>query len=163
MAAVRKHKELEARLGHVFKNRALLKKALTHASVRQASAKRRDNERLVRLWIDKGWEATLREVVAEDPAWIGVYLELTRKERTDPAFRERHRERTSDVLAPTLIEHVRSEQAEGTLRSDQPAEKIAGFVSLVVNGIAVQLGSGEPIRDVDALVAFVRTAVATRD
>src|SRR5262247_667149 len=46
VAAVRKRKELEARLGHVFKNRALLKKALTHASVRQASNKRRDNERL---------------------------------------------------------------------------------------------------------------------
>ena len=46
MAAVRKLKDLEARLGHVFKDRALLKKALTHASVRQASAKRRDNERL---------------------------------------------------------------------------------------------------------------------
>ena len=46
MAAARKLKDLEARLGHVFKDRALLKKALTHASVRQASAKRRDNERL---------------------------------------------------------------------------------------------------------------------
>jgi ribonuclease III len=46
VAAVRKLKELEGRLGHVFKDRALLKKALTHASVRQASAKRRDNERL---------------------------------------------------------------------------------------------------------------------
>ncbi len=46
MAAVRKLKELEARLGHAFKDRSLLKKALTHASVRQASAKRRDNERL---------------------------------------------------------------------------------------------------------------------
>ncbi len=46
MAAVRKLKELEGRLGYAFKDRALLKKALTHASVRQASAKRRDNERL---------------------------------------------------------------------------------------------------------------------
>jgi ribonuclease-3 len=46
LAAVRKLKDLEARLGYVFKDRALLKKALTHASVRQASAKRRDNERL---------------------------------------------------------------------------------------------------------------------
>lgn len=46
MAAVRKLKDLEARLGHAFKDRALLKRALTHASVRQASAKRRDNERL---------------------------------------------------------------------------------------------------------------------
>jgi ribonuclease-3 len=46
VAAVRKLKDLEGRLGHAFKDRALLKKALTHASVRQASVKRRDNERL---------------------------------------------------------------------------------------------------------------------
>jgi ribonuclease-3 len=46
VAAVRKLKDLEARLGHTFEDRALLKKALTHSSVRQASAKRRDNERL---------------------------------------------------------------------------------------------------------------------
>ena len=46
VAAIRKPTELEGRLGYRFKDRALLKKALTHASVRQASAKRRDNERL---------------------------------------------------------------------------------------------------------------------
>ena len=46
MAPARKLKELETRVGYHFKDRALLKKALTHASVRQASAKRRDNERL---------------------------------------------------------------------------------------------------------------------
>jgi AcrR family transcriptional regulator len=123
---------------------------------------RRDNERLIRLWIEKGWEATLREVVEEDPAWIGVYLELSRKERTDPEFRERHRVRASDELAPALIANVRELQEEGALRDDQPAERIAGFVSLVVNGIAVQLGSGEPIRDVDGLIAFVRTAIGAR-
>lgn len=124
---------------------------------------RRDNERLIRLWMDKGWEATLREIVAEDPEWMGVYLELSRKERTDPTFRERHRAQSEQELAPALIEHVRAEQEAGTLRKDQPPEKIAGFVSLVANGIAVQLGSGETIRDVDALVEFVRTAVAPRD
>jgi ribonuclease-3 len=42
----RKLRDLEARIGYTFKDRALFKKALTHASVRQASAKRRDNERL---------------------------------------------------------------------------------------------------------------------
>ena len=46
MAAARKQKGLEARVGYRFKDRALLKKALTHASVRQDLAKRRDNERL---------------------------------------------------------------------------------------------------------------------
>jgi len=45
VAAARKQK-LESRVGYHFEDRSLLKKALTHASVRQASAKRRDNERL---------------------------------------------------------------------------------------------------------------------
>jgi hypothetical protein len=64
------------------------------------------------------------------------------------------------VLAPALIEHVRSAQRAGELRGGLPPEKIAGFVSLVANGIAVQMGSGEPIRDVDTLPALVRTAIA---
>jgi ribonuclease III len=46
VAAARKYKELEARLGYRFRGRDLFKKALTHASVRQAPGKRRDNERL---------------------------------------------------------------------------------------------------------------------
>lgn len=120
---------------------------------------RRDNERLIRLWMEKGWEATLREVVEEDPAWLGVYLELSRKERTDEEFRQRHRAGTQDELAPVLVEHVRGEQERGDLRDDLEPEKLAGFVSLVVNGIAVQMGSGERIRDVDTLLDFVRTAI----
>jgi ribonuclease-3 len=46
LAPPRKLRDLEARLGYTFADRALFKKSLTHASVRQASAKRRDNERL---------------------------------------------------------------------------------------------------------------------
>jgi AcrR family transcriptional regulator len=123
---------------------------------------RRDNERLIRLWIDNGWEAALREVIGEDPDWIGVYLELARKERTSPEFRRRQTEHAEQVLTPALFERLHAEQAAGTLRSDVPPEKIAGFVSLVANGIAVAMGSGEPVRDVDTLVEFVRAAVGAR-
>lgn len=119
----------------------------------------RDNERLVRLWVEKGWESALREVVQEDPEWIGVYMELSRKIRTDPAFRARHQSRTDEELAPLLIEHVRTEQEEGALRADRAPEQIAGFIGLVANGVAVQLGSGEPIRSVDVRVELVRSAV----
>ena len=76
---------------------------------------RRDNERLIQLWMEKGWEATLREVVEEDPDWIGVYLELSRKERTNPELSRLHRAQAEE-LAPALIEHVREEQARGDLR-----------------------------------------------
>ncbi|HZT49729.1 MAG TPA: ribonuclease III [Hyphomicrobiaceae bacterium] len=64
MAAVRKLKDLEARLGYAFKDRALLKKALTHASVRQASAKRRDNERLEFLG-DRVLGLSVAEILSE--------------------------------------------------------------------------------------------------
>ncbi len=50
----------------------------------------RDNERLVHLWIEKGWEAALRDVVDEDADWIGVYMEIGRRIRTDPALRGSH-------------------------------------------------------------------------
>lgn len=88
----------------------------------------------------------------------GVCLEMCRKERTNPELSRRHRAQAEE-LEPALIEHVREEQARGDLRDDVPAEEIAGFVSIVANGVAVQVGRGEPIRDVDTLVAFVRSAV----
>jgi AcrR family transcriptional regulator len=120
----------------------------------------RDSERLIRLWLDEGWEGLLRSIVDEDPAWLGVCFELTRKGRTDPDFARRHEERTQSELAPLLLEHVRAEQGRGAFRSDFPPERIAGFVSLVANGAAFQTAFGEPIRNVDALVALVRSAVA---
>jgi AcrR family transcriptional regulator len=119
----------------------------------------RDNERLIRLWLGRGWEAALRAVVEEDPEWLGVYLEMTRKVRTDEEFARRHEERTEAELAPLLIEHVRGQQARGELRDDHPPERVAGFISLVANGVVLQMGYGERIRDVDALVEFIRTAV----
>ena len=120
----------------------------------------RDNERLIRLWLDRGWEAALRAVVEEDSDWLGVYLEMTRKIRTDADFARRHEERTQEELAPLLVQHVRGEQERGELRDDYPPERVAGFVSLVANGVVLQMAFGEPIRDVDALIGFVRTAVA---
>jgi len=119
----------------------------------------RDNERLVRLWLERGWEATLRKVVEEDPEWLGVYLEITRKVRTDKEFARRHEERSQTELAPLLVEHVRGEQERGVLREDFPAERVAGFIGLVTNGVVMQMAFGEPIRDVDALIEFVRAAV----
>jgi len=120
---------------------------------------RRDNEHLVRLWLDRGWEAALREVVEEDPDWLGVYLEMTRKVRTDPEFARRHEEHAQKELAHELIAHVRAGQERGELRDDFPPERVAGFISLVANGVVLQMGFGERIRDVDALVDFVRASV----
>jgi len=119
----------------------------------------RDNQRFVRLWLDKGWDAALREVAAEDPDWLGVYLEITRKFRTDPDFRQAHEARTTEELAPPLLERVRSLQESGSLRGDKTPEQLAGFIGLVANGVVVQLAAGDPIRNMDALIELVGSAV----
>jgi TetR/AcrR family transcriptional regulator, transcriptional repressor of aconitase len=119
----------------------------------------RDNRRLVELWIEKGWEASLRELVEEDPDWIGVYLEISRRERTDPELRGRHSAHVEQELLPALTAKLEREQADGLLRDDVPAEQIAGFVSLVANGLAVAVGSGEPPRELDTTIEFVRAAL----
>ncbi|MBU2531653.1 MAG: ribonuclease III [Alphaproteobacteria bacterium] len=46
MARARKYAELESALGYKFKDRKLIERALTHASVRSIIADRHDNERL---------------------------------------------------------------------------------------------------------------------
>jgi AcrR family transcriptional regulator len=123
----------------------------------------RDNQRFVRLWLDKGWDAALREVAAEDPDWLGVYLEITRKFRTDPDFRRAHEARTAEELAPELLKRVRSQQESGALRGDRTAEQLAGFIGLVANGMVVQLAAGDPIRNMDALIELVGSAVRDSD
>jgi AcrR family transcriptional regulator len=118
----------------------------------------RDNRRLIQLWIEKGWEATLRELVEVDPDWIGVYLEISRLERNDPELRARQSVLAEQELLPALVAKVEREQADGLLRDDMTPEQIGDFVSLVANGLAVAVGSGEP-RDLDATLEFVRTAL----
>jgi ribonuclease-3 len=87
LAAVRKLKDLEARLGYAFKDRALLKKALTHASVRQASAKRRDNERLEFLG-DRVLGLSVAEILSElyPSARDGTCAEVARALELGPAL-----------------------------------------------------------------------------
>jgi ribonuclease III len=46
VAQIRKFKDLETRLGYRFKNRSLLERALTHASVRIEGTRRGNNERM---------------------------------------------------------------------------------------------------------------------
>ncbi len=46
----------------------------------------RDQERVGRVWLEGGFEAAVRAILEEDPAWIGVYVEAARRLRTDEDF-----------------------------------------------------------------------------
>ena len=104
----------------------------------------RDNWRINQLWIDQGFEAAIRAVVDEDPDWLGVYLGVAHRLRTDASFRERWK--------------ARERQAAGEFRSDLEPEQIVRVLGVILDGIALQHAAGyDP--PVDILLQLVHDAL----
>jgi TetR/AcrR family transcriptional regulator, transcriptional repressor of aconitase len=107
----------------------------------------------------QGLDAAVREMAAQDPAWLGVLIETQSKLRHDPEFValiEAAYERTPRV-SPWLAER----QKEGSLRQDIDAKVLAQFVSMLLNGLALRVASEEKT-DVESLLRLLHDALAPR-
>jgi AcrR family transcriptional regulator len=123
----------------------------------------RDNERLLRLFAEEGFDALLRSMTAEDSDWLAVYLEFGRRFRSDPEFRRRwQEERTPADLQRRVREHIEEQQVEGRLRDDFTPSEIGRFLGLVLDGIAVQRGFGFDAPDPEMLARLVDDAIRGR-
>jgi AcrR family transcriptional regulator len=121
-----------------------------------------DNERLLALFAEDGFEALLEAVTQDDPEWLAVYLEFGRRLKADAALRERWK-----VIAPPEARErsrtwIENGQASGELRSDVPAEAIAQFLGVVVDGIVVHRALGFDPPSSDVVLRFVRDATRAR-
>lgn len=103
---------------------------------------RRDGERMSTLFVEGGVAAVLKAMLEVDPAWYGVYLELTRRVRTDERFRSRLEEQTENIR-PVNRARIEQAQRDGEFRDDLEPREIGAFLNLVLNGIAVQRVEGE--------------------
>jgi TetR/AcrR family transcriptional regulator, transcriptional repressor of aconitase len=117
-----------------------------------------DSARLSELWINEGLRAVVEEVVELDPAWLGVYLELVRRVRTDADFRKRVEER-QQALVPVNRARIEEAQRSGEFRADLEAAEIGLFVNLVLNGLALQRASGDEPAPVKLVVALLEDAI----
>ena len=117
-----------------------------------------DSARISDLWVNAGLEAVVREILEIDPAWLGVYLELIRRVRTDPEFRHRVEKRQEAVVP---INRARAEEAQraGEFRDDLDAREIGIFVNLVLNGLALQRASGDEAPPVELIVGLLEDAI----
>lgn len=120
-----------------------------------------DAQRLARLWLESGFEETLRALLAEEPAWLGVYFELGRRLRTDPAFRERWARRAPD-LERQLEEQLEQLQGTGELRDDVGWRTLAHFMGVVADGLALRHASGFSTDDAEGIIAIAASAVRPR-
>ena len=117
------------------------------------------SRRVTEIWFESGFRAVLDAVVAEDPDWLAVQLEATRRIRTDPDFRRVVEETERELAAgrPERLERLRPQ-----VRDDVPVEAAAIFLSFVVNGLALRQAMGDPLPDLDALAKLVDEGVAPR-
>jgi AcrR family transcriptional regulator len=116
-----------------------------------------DQQRAGELWLEEGFGPLLRWVLDQSPDWIGVYLELHRMLRTNPALREQWSARVPD-LDQRLKERLEEQQRNGELRGDLDAEQIGRFMGVIVDGLVLNVATGATY-DEEALLKLVIGAI----
>jgi TetR/AcrR family transcriptional regulator, transcriptional repressor of aconitase len=125
-----------------------------------------DAQRMVEVVVEQGLVQVMRELLASpesiETGWTGTFLEIARRTRTDPGFRERWRER-SGGLAVAIRGRLERQAAAGALRTDVPVGVLASYLELVLDGLLSRLATGAPDRDdvrtLDAVLDLVEGAV----
>ena len=118
------------------------------------------NRRYGNLMIERGLDAALREMAKENPEWIAVLIELQSRLRHDEDFEARlmaaHAPESSRIA-----EWFEARQADGAFRSDVSSNELGRFATMVINGMAIRIASGDPF-DVEATLKLLNDAIAPR-
>lgn len=96
---------------------------------------------------------------AEHPAdWLGTRLEVSRRLRTDPEFRNRWAERSRQLTDATRQRLARQREA-GNLRDDVDIDVLTSFLELVLEGLVSHLAMGLPADDLEPVLDLVEETV----
>ena len=119
----------------------------------------RSSERLVETWLERGFRELLEAIVHEDPDWLSVQIEATRRVRTEERFREQiaRLDEAAKSKRPSRFERLRP-----LVREDVPIEVTLQFLSFVANGLAIARSTGDDLPDLDLLNELVESGVGRR-
>ncbi len=124
-----------------------------------------DAQRMSDVVAAQGLVQVMRELVSSpeplDTSWTGTFLEVARRGRTDPAFRDRWRAHATTLTAATE-QRLARQAAAGTLRDDVPVPVLARYLELVLEGLVSQLAMGLPADDLGSVLDVVEAAVRRR-
>jgi TetR/AcrR family transcriptional regulator, transcriptional repressor of aconitase len=112
------------------------------------------------LIVERGLESAVRAMAEEDPAWLGVMLEMEARLRQNPEFLRRMDEMRDDE-SPKIVDWFEARQAAGTFRDDVPARELGRFATMVLNGFVLRVLDGDET-DVDVLLRLLDDALAPR-
>lgn len=107
----------------------------------------------------QGLVQVMRELIANpDPGWLGTQLEISRRFRTDPAFRSLWAERRTAVGDATR-DRLHRQLAAGVLRDDVDVEVLASYLELVLEGLVTHLAADLPADRFSAVLDVVESSV----
>lgn len=93
--------------------------------------------------------------------WLGTRLEVSRRLRTDPAFRAGWEEQASE-LTKAVRERLTRQQEAGVVRSDVPVDVLATYLELSFDGLISHLAMGLPAANLHGLLDVVESSVRAR-
>lgn len=117
-----------------------------------------DAEEIATVVDEGGLVEAMRRLKDKDAGWLGVQLEVGRRLRTDPEFRELWQRHLKAVARATQARLARQRDA-GVVRDDVPIATLAAFLSMVYDGLVAQLATGLPVESLDGVLELVEQAV----
>lgn len=118
-----------------------------------------DSAEMAQTVAQDGLVAVMRDLIAApDPGWLGTQLEVARRSRTDPAFREALAT-TSTALRTATRQRLSRQRAAGVLRADVDIEVLAGYLELVMEGLVSHLAQGLPAEQFTEILDLVEGSV----
>lgn len=123
-----------------------------------------DAVRMADTVADQGLVQVMRDVLSrpEDFDWLGTRLEMTRRLRTEPEFRDRWFERARELSSATG-QRLRAQKEAGRLRDDVPAEVVQVYLELVLDGLISRLAAGYGTEHLSSVLDMVEESVRRAD
>ena len=112
------------------------------------------------LLVEEGIEAVLRTVAEANREWLQVLIETEARLLHDPEFEALVA--TPPAEQKRFLDGFRRRQESGVFRSDVPAEDLARFAAMVINGLALRVAGGDDT-NVESVVTLVNDALRPRD
>jgi AcrR family transcriptional regulator len=125
---------------------------------------RQDAGRMAEVVAEQGMVQVMRDVLADAAAgesgisWLGTRLEVSRRLRTDPAFRADW-EQQSRELTQAVRGRLARQQRSGVVRGDLEVSVLARYLELAFEGLVSHLAMGLPADDLRAVLDMVETSV----
>lgn len=122
-------------------------------------------ERMADVVGAQGLVQVMRDLLA-DPAsaessWLGTRLEVSRRLRTEPEFRQRWRSHSAALTRATR-QRLERQAGAGALRDDVPVAVLAQYLELVLEGLVSHLAMGLPADDLEPVLDLVEAGVRRR-